>query len=427
MRRSNVLRFAVASALMVGCGSSNHTTNGADGTMDAGSPDAGFTPPPGGPDAGSPDATPSTNNVAPMIVNAGPPGSGSTDVPFVSVTLCVPGTTTCQTIDYVSVDTGSSGLRILASALSGGLALPQAIATTGDSLTECYTFDDGYVWGSVRLADLKIGGEVAAKLPIQLISDPGFPAVPGDCSSTGPSEGTLESFGANGIIGINQMVPDCGDYCSDPTNVQTGAYYSCTGSTCAAVAVAVADQVPNPIAEFGADNNGAILQFPTVAAAGAPTLTGSLVFGIGTAANNGLGAATVLTVDDYGNFTTLYKGNTFSTSFFDSGTSALSFNDSSILACSAPYLSGFYCPTSSLGLTAQNVGRNSVMSTVSFTVESAATLFANASYTAFDDIALEGVDNDTFDWGFPFFIGRNVYVALDGADTPGGKGPYFAY
>ena len=37
------------------------------------------------------------------------------------------------------------------------------------------------------------------------------------------------------------------------------------------------------------------------------------------------------------------------------------------------------------------------------------------------------LDDTTFVWGFPFFIGRSVYVAVDGAATPGGKGPYFAY
>jgi len=30
-------------------------------------------------------------------------------------------------------------------------------------------------------------------------------------------------------------------------------------------------------------------------------------------------------------------------------------------------------------------------------------------------------------FGLPFFYGRTVYTALDGATTPGGTGPYFAY
>jgi Protein of unknown function (DUF3443) len=370
---------------------------------------------------------PVVDNVAPMVVNAGPPGTLSVDVPFVSITICVPGTTQCQTIDYVSVDTGSQGLRIISSVLSKSIALPQAKATTGSALAECYTFDDGYTWGSVRLADVKIAGEVATKIPIQIIGDPDFTSVPGDCSSTGPSEDTVADFGGNGIIGINQIVADCGDCCSDPGNIETGAYYSCSGSNCTAVAVADDDQVSNPIAFFGADNNGVVMQFPAVAAAGATMLSGSLIFGIGTAKNNDLGSAKVLTVDDNGNFSTIYKGKTLDTSFLDSGTSLLSFNDSSIPQCSGSELNGYYCPASPLSLTAQNVGRNGVTSTVTFSVESTATLFGNCSYDVFDDLAGTGLDNTSFDWGFPFFIGRAVYVALQGATTPGGKGPYFAY
>jgi len=51
----------------------------------------------------------SGTNVAPILVNGGPNGN-YVDGAFASVTLCVPGTSSCQTIDGVLVDTGSSGL-----------------------------------------------------------------------------------------------------------------------------------------------------------------------------------------------------------------------------------------------------------------------------------------------------------------------------
>jgi hypothetical protein len=358
-----------------------------------------------------------------VVVDNGPSGAGgSANVPFVDVTLCSPGTSHCQTIDHVSVDTGSSGLRVLASVLTG-VTLPAVNASNSNPLAECFSFIDGYVWGSVLHADVKVGGEVAQNIPIQLIGDSAIANVPSDCASTGSSEDTLMTFGSNGLIGLNQIIPDCGSYCAG--NGTMAGYYSCTGGTCSNVAVPIANQISNPAAFFAQDDNGAILQFGTVPATGAPTLAGQLVFGIGTQANNALGSARVLTVDKQnGFFTTTFNGATFPTSFTDSGTNALAFNDSSIPGCTMNQ--GFDCPMSASNLMATNTGRNDASTTVPFTVESADTLFATSN-TAFDDLATPGVDDMTFDWGFPFFIGRSVFMAWDGKSTPGGTGPYVAY
>jgi hypothetical protein len=416
--------LALVPIVAIACGGSNKTstaTGDDDSTPDGGTVDGSASD---SATTGDDSSTATGGNVAQVIVNGGPPNTGATDVPYISVTLCIPGTTTCQTIPYISVDTGSSGFRVISSVLSG-LALPQQSATTGDPLVECMTFDDGYTWGSVRTADLKIGGEVAANIPIQVIGDPTFTAVPSACSSSGPAEDTVSDFGGNGIIGINQLIPDCGDYCSNAADVGTGAYYSCSGSTCTAVAVADADQVSNPIASFASDNNGAVLTFPTISDHGAATLTGSLTFGIGTQSNNGLGSATVQTVDEYANLTTIYNGVTMDESYIDSGTNLLSFNDTSIAQCTGE-LAGYYCPTTEAMLTAQNKGLNGATTTVSFSIESAQTLFGSGSNTAFDDIGGTG-DNGSFAWGFPFFIGRSVFIGLDGATTPGGAGPFVAY
>ncbi len=61
--------------------------------------------------SGSGTVTPASN-VASVEVSAGPNGS-SINTLYTSVTVCLPGTTTCQTIDNIQVDTGSYGLRIV--------------------------------------------------------------------------------------------------------------------------------------------------------------------------------------------------------------------------------------------------------------------------------------------------------------------------
>src|ERR1700724_2080773 len=107
------------------------------------------------PDCGSSNTPPSNvvvatgQNVQPISVNAGPANNYANGV-FTSVTICVPGNaSSCQTIDGVLVDTGSTGLRILSSALS--LVLPQQTAS-GIPVAECNQFQDGFTWGPVQVA-----------------------------------------------------------------------------------------------------------------------------------------------------------------------------------------------------------------------------------------------------------------------------------
>ncbi|MGA7926495.1 MAG: DUF3443 family protein [Candidatus Sulfotelmatobacter sp.] len=110
--------------------------------------------------------------MASISVSGGPLGNYP-DAAFASVTVCVPGTSNCQTIDDVLVDTGSWGLRILSSALT--LALPQQNAPDGNPVAECLTFVASYTWGPVQTADLQIAGEKASSVPIQVLSNTDFP------------------------------------------------------------------------------------------------------------------------------------------------------------------------------------------------------------------------------------------------------------
>src|SRR5437868_11597622 len=123
---------------------------------------------------------PNGTNVAALIVDAGPRGANGSQVGYVNglfttVTVCIPGTSTCQDIDHVLVDTGSAGLRLLANdGTAGGelsLPLPQQKDASGVPLAECAQFLDGFTWGPIALADLRIAGEKANGIPIQVISE----------------------------------------------------------------------------------------------------------------------------------------------------------------------------------------------------------------------------------------------------------------
>jgi hypothetical protein len=365
-------------------------------------------------------------NVAPVVVDHGPSGVDAVNTLYTSLTLCRPGTTICQTVDHVEVDTGSTGIRIVASVLDPTLMLPQQIAADGNPLVECYQYVDGYNWGSVAAADVQIGGEMAKAVPIQIVGGPEFRVIPSDCSSVGGEEDTVMTFGGNGLIGIGFNQADCGSTCASTASPRAAAYYSCTSTACAVASVPIANQLQNPVGLFPTDNNGVAVQLPAIDPAGAATVTGSLIFGIGTALNNGLGAAQIIPISPLtGYFTTVYGGRNLTASFIDTGSLSYAFADTTVPQC-VGNLSGFFCPATSLGLMATNRGKNGVAIATPFSVASADGLYASVN-AAFDDLAITAFASGYFDWGLPFFYGRTVFTAISGATTPSGAGPYFAY
>jgi hypothetical protein len=348
-------------------------------------------------------------------VDAGANGQAF-NMPFVNVTVCVPGTSTCQQIDHVLVDTGSFGLRLAASALDASVALPKVVAPLGNTLSECAPFASGIAWGSVRTADVRVGGEAASGLPVQVVGDPSIAAPPRACTSQGPNFGV--GNGAKGILGIGVFAQDCGTGCA--VSAATGRYFGCDASSCTPSAAPVASQVTNPIAFFATDNNGARIALAAVPLNGAASLAGTLTFGIGTRANNQPGTATVFTTDANGSVQTTYNGTRF-TSFFDTGSNALFFPDPSLPQCSG----GFYCPTSPQTVTAIVTSAAGVSATVSITIQG---LQALSSGTTAAPVGGSSTGlGRAFDWGLPFFFGRTVFVALEGAATPAGTGPYWAF
>jgi hypothetical protein len=177
---------------------------------------------------------------------------------------------------------------------------------------------------------------------------------------------------------------------------------------------------------FAKDNNGVIVELPAVSPLGAATVSGSLVFGIGTQANNAPGSAALFTVDVQGTFTTVYQGQSYGGSFLDTGSNALYFLDSRTSGLPlCPDTADFYCPAAPQSLTATHRGVNGTTGAVPFGVANADTLLGNLSFSVFSLLA--GPNPGSFDWGLPFFFGRNVFTAIESQNTPLGFGPYWAY
>jgi hypothetical protein len=341
----------------------------------------------------------------------------SVNMPYVSVTICAPGSTTdCKTIDYVLLDTASVGLRVLSSALGSSPALPLQKDGGGNPILECETFVSGYTWGNVRQADVQLGGLTASSLPIQVIGDSAAPTVPATCSGTGTSMDSLAKLGANGILGVGPFLDDA------------GIYYVCLSGTCVEAVVSASRQVSNPVAALPSDNNGTIIDVPAVSAQGCSIATGSLILGIGTRSNNALGSATVFDLDTAGDLKTVYGGNTVS-AFIDSGSNGLFFSDSSIAVCdSKTSASGFFCPTSTLSKSATlKAYSNGAQASISFDIANADTLVKTGN-AAFNNVGAPwGGGTAEFDWGMPFFYGRRVFTAISGNTVSGNAAPFVAY
>src|SRR3569832_2044600 len=103
-----------------------------------------------------------TLDAGPAALNVGPDAYTAFNEPYVSITICAPGSTTnCQTIDHIILDTGSVGLRIIKPVINAGLmaALPTESDSLGTPVGECYKYVNSYAFGSVRQADFAIGWE----------------------------------------------------------------------------------------------------------------------------------------------------------------------------------------------------------------------------------------------------------------------------
>jgi hypothetical protein len=341
-----------------------------------------------------------------------------TNKPCVSLTICSPGTSTCQTINDILLDTGSYGLRIFKQVLS--VPLTQVTAGPG-LLAECVQYADGSSdWGPVQTASVILGKEPAVLVPIQVI-DSTFAGLPAACQDADQSP---DDAGFNGILGVGLFAEDCGPVCS--TGAGNGLYYACNGPSCRGTAVILSNQVQNPVALLPLDNNGVIVKLPSVPSGGSRSVNGALVLGIGTRSNNVPPKVTTYPANQAGEFITTFNSNTYS-SFIDSGSNGLFFPSpsSGLLPDCPPPDSGFYCPSVIRSFSATNTGAfGSPSGEVSFRIDNFDRL-VSSSNNVFSDIGGDNVGE--FDWGLPFYLGREVYLGIDGTASSLGNGPYWAY
>lgn len=371
---------------------------------------------------------PAVQNQLAIAVDAGPANTGyNVNRLYASVTVCFPGSTTqCQTIDHVLVDTGSTGLRLLASALAPGLSLNQTSSNSGLPLLGCMQFiDQSFAWGPIATADITLGGKTATSTPVQIIGDPVFSHLEKTCPGR-KSLQTAQDLGANGILGLSMQREDCGLACTlYPTN---GVYFTCADSTCSSTIgtrATLVQQVAHPVPKFSTDNNGLLVDLPAVSTASAPTLNGSLIFGIGTQTNNTPASNTpVLTSLGGGTgLTTRFMDRTFQTTYLDTGSNGNFFDSAGTLAACGTAIAGFYCPDTLTALTATLTGANGQTYPVDFSVANAAVLFASRQ-PVLPQLAGDLPDLTAFDFGLPFFYGRRVYF---GIHNERGAGAFVAF
>jgi hypothetical protein len=442
--------------VLAGCGGGGSATPSSSSSSSSGSASSSSSSGSGSSSSSSSGA--SVSNVIAVTVGPGPAAAmgGTFNIPYASVKVCQPGTSTCATIDDVLVDTGSVGLRLMASALADAgltLAVTADPSNASNSIAECLPFADGYTWGPVAVTDVSLSGELASGVSVNIIDDNGSYAAtaPTSCttglSMSSTSLNSVAAFAANGVLGVGIFESDCGSSCADCSSAMNGCgtgndlYYSCNTSTnsCAFTPVILTAQVSNPVALFATDNNGVILELPALPAAGQTGASGSLVFGIATQTNNALGSAFVLATDGIGNFITTYKGQTLNSSFIDSGSNGLFFPDSTITVCtgtqSNPNANQFFCPASTLALSAVNQGQDAAdspvgtSSMVDFDITSLNSI--NGNFYATAELGGPAATNATlgsyFDWGLPFFYGKHVYTAIEGKTAGTATGPFYAY
>ena len=367
----------------------------------------GAAPSPSAPEAVCTGTTPTTNETPAdnqMVVYQST-CQGAVNTPVVTLTICVPNTSTCEDVPNILVDIGSTGLR-LSHTLSIASKLPQE--SENGPITECYGFVSGYNYGPVVTATVTLANQ-SVTVPVQ-ISNSQLSA-PSTCTNNSISAPFEPYF--NGILGLLFPQDDNGLYYeggAGPTTISTTL------------------MVQNPVFLLGSsENNGVLLSgFPTVSPTqGAPSVSGLLTFGVGS--TSGL---TELETNSSATITASYNDNSSLTAFFDSGSNGFFIDNQTIPPCTSASLSGFFCGTET-GQSATLTGTNTSTSVnLSFSIENAQTLFAtgNQDFSSLGGPTTSFSPSNVFDAGFSAFLyGVTIGVGWDLSTVNSTDEGYFLY
>lgn len=337
------------------------------------------------------------------------------NVPFVSVTICAPGTRDCRTIDRIKLDTGSDGLRILRTALHG-LRLPELKNSYGQHVALCAEMAGGTgYWGPIAKADLVLGDERAPSARVQIV-DPEFPKDAETCKAF-PTDGRNGILGMGALSGLTQ-------------NGQT--YFACSSGRCSIMFPGQHQRPRNPVAYMGRNGNGFVITSPPISPNGQVYAKGTIAFGIGTAANNRVDPGELQTcrTNEGGYLKIDYKGQKFD-SMIDTGSNSYNLPKRAerIPNClNSPYL----CPRREMSLPIAVLNPDGTRcASVSIPVRSYSHSgggFADTDWVKPDLVSNYGdLLDDMLTLGMPFFFGRKVYFGIAKRTSPLGAGPLTAF
>lgn len=199
--------------------------------------------------------------------------------------------------------------------------------------------------------------------------------------------------------------------------------FTCSGSSCTGTTVPSQGQVQNAASALAVDKNGVLVSFPSVP-------VGRRFFGERlphprdrTQSNNSLSGVTAFPANpSNGNFSTNYNDVKYN-AFLGTGSNGLFFPLSQIPTTADGQ---WFNPSSVLTLSAMNTGYPGGTVRTGSVPGSYLQCLIATSNNMFCDLAGPGTDG-YFDWGFPFFLGSNIYIGIEGTTSALGTGLYWTY